>query len=626
MARSKHKKAKTGAIPLAVSVVVVVFCGILAYSNTLKAPYLFDDYKNVKNNKSIRSLWPLSGPLRGNRPIAKLSFAVNYAIHGRDVRGYHATNLGIHIVSALLLLGIVRRTLRSESLTARYGPIADRMALAVAVLWLLHPLQTQSVTYIVQRMESMMSMFYLAMLYFLIRSNSRSRAWPWFLAALIWFIAVLICFFLGLLTKEIIITAPVVLLWYDRVFLAKSWKELLRRRGLLYAGLIAPMILAIVWVSGRLLSKNNTLGFGMAQLSWWEYLQTQPIVILHYLRLAIWPDSLCFDYQWKPATNTFQIVASASVLLALIGLCVWAIFKRPALGFLLGSFFVILSPTSSFVPIDDLAVEHRMYLALAPFVILAVVGGYELARRFCESLRLKHSTRRLAVGTFACAVAIALGVTTYARNQVYSSRVTLWKDVLEKAPLNRRGWHNLGIALIDKKEWSEAEKCMRRALELKKKNYPEAHRNMGRLLVEQGRVDEAIEHYLKVVQMAPKDVEVRLRVGDLLLSQKKIKPAIAHFRAATVAEPKRADLHYHYGVGVAMLDPAKAVTHFQRALALDARDVKSHIGLAQCFEELGDAAQAKQCYEQALAVDPRSVEALEGLRALNAKQASSNEV
>ena len=219
---------------------LIVLATVLAYRNSFSGPFIFDDLA-ISQNPTIRELWPIWKPLcppnHGEpvtgRPLLNLSFAVNYAVSGLNVRGYHVANLAIHVLAALLLFGILRRTFLLRSLGNSQIPTPIYFALAIALLWAVHPLQTESVTYIVQRAESLVGLFYLLTLYCFIRGATWGRGRYWYAAA------VLACL-LGMASKEVMVSAPLIVLLYDRAFLAGSLREAWRRRYGFYLALAPP--------------------------------------------------------------------------------------------------------------------------------------------------------------------------------------------------------------------------------------------------------------------------------------------------------------------------------------------------------------------------------------------------
>jgi hypothetical protein len=302
-----------------------------------------------------------------SRPIVTLSLALSYALDGMNVRGFHIVNLAIHILAGLLLYGIVRRMLEGEKLSARYGGAASWLAAAAAGIWLVHPLQTESVTYIIQRAESLMGLFYLLTLYCCIRGFEARHAARWFLAA------VIACAF-GMGSKEVMVTAPVLVLLYDRIFVAPTFGQIFRQRWGLYAGLFATWLVLGALLAAMRVEDQTVL---VSDLTPWRYAITQFEVIVHYLRLSFWPHPLVLDYLWPLADNIPSVLPWAIVVLMLVAATVWALLRQAWAGFWGAWFFLVLAPTSTVVPIADAAFEHRMYLPLAAVAVLAVMGTYE---------------------------------------------------------------------------------------------------------------------------------------------------------------------------------------------------------------------------------------------------------
>ena len=294
---------------------VALACGVLvlavfaAYANSLTGPFVYDDKDSIVENLTLRHLWPLSdllAPLSGGltvsgRPVLNLSLALNFAAGGLDVRGYHVTNVLIHALTCLTLFGLVRRTLVQPSLRARFGEAAVPLAFTAAALWALHPLQTEGVTYIVQRAESLMGLFYLLTLYGFVRSVDAPAPRRW--QAL----SVAACL-LGMATKENMVSAPVLALLLDRAFVAGSFAEAWRRRRGFYAGLAATWILLIALLASTGGNRGGSVGIGV-DISWGDYVLTQFPALLHYVRLAFWPVPLVFEY------GTFWIGRLADVWL-----------------------------------------------------------------------------------------------------------------------------------------------------------------------------------------------------------------------------------------------------------------------------------------------------------------------
>ena len=450
-----------------IAVGILVAAGILIYANSFSAPFVFDGRDQIEQNLAIRTLWPLWAPTRDTmRPVGWWSFAINYAIGGTNVWGYHATNLAIHLAAALTLFGIVRRSLSGERLASRFGPKAWGLALVVALLWLVHPLQTQSVTYIYQRFESLMGLFFLLTLYSFIRAQDCSRQTTWYVAAVA-------CCLLAVTTKEVAAVLPLLVLWYDRAFVAASWRDIYQRRWRLYAGLSGTwMVLAMIVYrqSDKFPNAGLLVVEGLTPL---QYAASQPGVIAHYLRLSLWPTGLCLDYAWPVAATAAKIVPPLALVATLLALTAWSMFRWPAWSFLGAWFFLILAPTSSIVPIADLAFEHRMYLPLAAVITGGVIGGH-LIIEWLLAGRWPTATWRPLVSALigyglVLMISMTLGSLTIKRNLDYRSAAAIWGDCVLKSPNNARAHNNLGIALADHGQVKEAFVHFRKAEEILQK-------------------------------------------------------------------------------------------------------------------------------------------------------------
>ncbi len=479
-----------------IAVGILVASGMLAYADSFSAPFVFDTL-SITQNPAIYTLWPLTSNIW--RPVGWWSFAINYAIGGTNVWGYHATNLAIHLAAALTLFGIVLRSLSHGRLVARFGPAGWGLALVVALLWLVHPLQTQSVTYIFQRFESLMGLFFLLTLYSFIRAQDSSRSTAWYVSAVA-------CCLLAVMTKEVAVAAPLLVLWYDRTFVAASWREIFHRRWALYAGLGGTLVVLAAIIRSQA-DKLPTAGLlvvkGVTPL---QYAVSQPGVIAHYLRLSLWPAGLCLDYAWPVADTAAKIVPPLVLIAALLALTVWSIFRWPAWSFLGAWFFLILAPTSSIVPIVDLAFEHRMYLPLAAVLTGVVIGGYLfsgwlLARRWPVAGRRPFVLALIGYGLMG-AISMTMGCLTVRRNLDYRSAITIWSDSVRKSPKNARAYVNLGVALAEQGQVDEAAVHYRKALEIRP-DYADAYYNLGVNLDKRGQVDEAIAHYRKALELRP---------------------------------------------------------------------------------------------------------------------------
>ncbi|MFA6413307.1 MAG: tetratricopeptide repeat protein, partial [Syntrophales bacterium] len=486
----------TLAFPIPAAIIILLIAGAIAYAASLNGPFIYDDIPNILDNQVIHnilssmnmSLGPV-GPGLITRPVIRFSLAVNYAIGGDQVRGYHILNLVVHVLAGITLFGIVRRTLLTERMKAIYGQTATLLGFACALLWLLHPIQTQAVTYTIQRCESMMGLFFLLTSYCAIRGWQSSRSGPWHMAAVLFFL-------LGVGSKEVIVVALPLLLIYDAIFMKEGWKAAVRTSWPLYGGLAGGLILLGFLV---ILGMQVARGVGLKEyLPLVQYWQTQPGVIIHYLRLVVWPDALCLDYAW-PLTTWQKAWPSILIVSTLIALTGWAVLKRKPIGFPGVWFFAILAPTS-LVPLADPTFEHRMYLPLASLVVLVVVGVYRLGLILQERYAFGKDKSAVAGVVGLLVLALLLGGITYKRNGVYADEVSIWTDTVEKAPRNSRAHLNLGVVLDQAGNPYEAIRHFEEAIRLKP-DYAGAYTNMGNVLTNLGKTDDAIRYLQEAIRL-----------------------------------------------------------------------------------------------------------------------------
>jgi tetratricopeptide (TPR) repeat protein len=561
-----------------------------AYWRTFSVPFIFDDGPSIEDNPTLRSLrtafWPQFDSTVSGRPVVNVTLALNYAASGSAVWSYHALNLAILVLSGLALFGVAKRTL-----SRRAGPEATQVAFFAALLWTLHPLLTESVTYVIQRAESLMGLFYLLTLYCFIRGagtdGRRARLWFGLSAA---------SCLAGMGTKEVMVSAPLIVLLYDRTFLAGGFREALRLRRWAYAGLGASwLVLPILVISTH--GRGGTAGFGSG-VSWWRYAQTQFPAIVHYLRLCLWPSPLVFDYGSALAAQSLRIAPYALLVAALLAATAWALVRRPALGFLGACFFAILAPSSSVVPIaTETMAEHRMYLPLAPVVVLAVVAIH----------------RWLGRAAVPCLVAIAAGLfaATWQRNGTYGSAERIWSDTVAKLPGNERAHNNLGFEISKAPgRLNEAIAQYEEAIRLKP-DYMEAHNNLGCSLEKApGRLNDAVAQFDEALRLEPNYVEAHNNKGNALNSLGRTAEAVAQYEEALRLRPDYVEAHYNLGNALDSLGrKAEAVAQYGEALRLKPDYVKAHNNLGNVLGTLGRSAEAVAQYEEALRLDPDYAEA-----------------
>jgi tetratricopeptide (TPR) repeat protein len=593
----------------ALAILLLALATLWAYRNSFNTPYYFDDIRNIVDNDAIRS-WSrsFSSNWARGRPVVFATFTLNYSLGRLDVRGYHAVNFLIHLLGGLTLFGIVRRTLALRGIPPSLAGSPNWLALSIALVWLVHPLQTQSVTYIVQRCESLMGMFYLLTLYCVLRGATAARGWPWYVAS------IASCW-LGMGSKEVMFTAPFVVALYDRAYLSTGWRELVRRRWWVYAGLLtacAWLFLTSVIPALRP-SEAAVVGLGLHTVTPWEYLRSQPGVLLHYLRLTFWPDKLCLDYLWPVAQAPREIYAPGAMILLLLAGSFFAWWKWPRLGFLGLAFFFILAPTSSIMPIADLAFEHRMYLplaAVAAVVLLAVHGCIDQMPR-------ERGGGNALRGTILAVAAIALVLRTVDRNRDYGNPVRMYEKTVAVAPHNYSAWSDLAVNYRRIGKLAEARAAIDTALKIQPSFYT-GHATLARILQEQGEVEEALGEYDAAVRLGMRHAPTMVRYGDLLASVGRSSEAIDAYELAIESRPWSATPRVRLGRVLARMGRvSEAAALLGQALKVEPDHIEASVQLAWILAtsddpQLADVGQAVRLVDRATRLSSsRSAELLD---------------
>lgn len=595
---------------------LIALAGVAVYAGALHGPFVFDDLASLGLNPTIRSLWAWPGPLAPphmgvtveGRPILNLSFALNYALGGSDVRGYHAANILIHVLAGLALFGLLRRTLQAVG-SARdsdrsSGDSATWQAFAIALLWTLHPLQTEAVTYTVQRGESLMGLFYLLTLYCFTRYASspagvspaggrRGSTW-----AVLSFLACL----LGMGTKEVMASAPVIVFFYDRAFVSGSFREAWRRRRAYYAALSATW-LPLAWEAQEAGSRGGTSGLGSG-VGFAGYLLTQFGAIAHYLRLCVWPRPLIFDYGVISAGKAADWAGPMFLVAVLAAGTVWALIRRPRAGFLGLWFFALLAPTSLVPGNRQTWAEHRMYLPLAAVLTALVLTVGEILTRSA----LSTTGRRRLEGILLLGAALALGALTFGRNRDYRSALALYGDTARKRPENPYAHGELGLALGQDGRTGEAIAQFREAL-LLKPDYADAHYNLGLALMRTGRTEEGIEEYERAVRIRPDHPHALYNLGLAQAARGRNVEAIACLSQAVRLEPDFADARA--GLGKALLAAgrlAEGADQLDRSLELRGDSAAARNALGSVLAQAGLMDRALPEFQAAARLDPASAE------------------
>jgi tetratricopeptide (TPR) repeat protein len=587
--------------------------GAIAYSNSFDCSFHFDDTPNIEDNITIRNLsnvkaWWVFYP---SRPIGYLSFALDYHFHKLDVWGYHLVNLAIHIVNAVLVWWLVMLTMATPVMKAQ--PISRHkgaMALFTALLFVSHPLATQSVTYIVQRLASLATLFYLLSLALYVKGrvregNKDTRVYFYYAGSVL-------CAILGMLTKEIVFTLPFALVLYEFSFIrTDTWKFDLKDRGVQIPVIILVIFVALFFLNFSFEIFNSippllNQGYDYP-ITAREYLLTQFSVILTYIRLFILPVNQNMDYDY-PISHSLLEWHTLFGLLSLVGIFVAAIFlvrRYRLISFGIFWFFLTFSVESSVIPISQNVIfEHRTYLpSIGFFLALTGVVFYFIWDRY----------RQVSVGVLVLLV-LTNAVLTYERNKVWKSEYSLWADCLKKSPNKPRPLCNYGKALADAGNASEALTYYDKAIKLNPQFY-DVYYNRGNAKTKLGDDLGAIADYEETLRINPYYANAHYNLGNALARQGNMTEAVVQFEEAVRIRPRSAEYQNNLGYVLALLGKEdEAITHFREAIALkpDLVDAHNNLGSALLHQRRTD--EAIESYREALRINPDFKQAKDNLK------------
>ena len=592
---------------------------LLIYSNTFKAPFVFDDNMNIQNNTSIRLgkltteniVTAVSESHLRSRPIANISFALNYYFHQYNVTGYHVVNVLIHVTTGIFLYFFVKTTLHLPLLHFK-DTTATWIASFTVLLWLVHPLHTQSVTYIVQRMNSMASMFYVLSMLLYIRGRltlDKRRRWLLFTG----------CILAGILaigSKEIALTIPLFLLLYEWYFFQDLSLVWFKKYLISFAGVIVFLALSALMYMGTETLHNILVVPGDFDFTLTERVLTEFRVVIVYLKLLLFPhpSQLNIDYDFPLSRSLFDPISTLFALGTIIGMFGLALYiskKERLLSFCVLWFFGNLVIESSVIMLDILF-EHRTYLPsmLLSLLVVTLVVRYT-----------KLPWLRVVV---LCAVALVYAVWTYERNSLWANEIALWSDCVVKSPHKARPHTNLGYALMSQGNLKEAIHHYTEALRIAP-SYVIAHNNLGDALARQGKVAEAVYHYTEALRLNPHYAEAHNNLGNALMDEGKAEEAVRHYTEALRLNPNAALFHNNLGSALARQGKVEeAVHHYTEALRLNPNAAQVYNNLGNLLTRQGKAEEAVRYYTEALRLNPNYALARQNLeRVLRQRGASA---
>ncbi len=610
--------------PLLILLLFVVI-GLLIYSNTLQAPFVFDDLKNIVRNPFIRmvslstdSLANAFHSINSDRPLVMVTFAFNYYFGKYNLWGYHAVNILIHVLNGFILfllcvriMAILNRPAEKDSSSAREKNYMA--ALAASLIWFVHPLQTQSVTYITQRMTSLAALFFILSLLCYLKGREKQlqaekKVGGRHKDRIIWFV---VCGFAGLFSmgcKENSVVLPFMILLFEWV-LYQDCKTAWFRSNIKWIPLAIIPGVFLYWLT----IMPGGGGFAIADIRQWDLfpvnrLLTSSRVVVYYLSLLIFPHpsrlNLDYEFPWSSSLlEPLTTLPSLLLILSLIGIALLRFRKNRLLFLGIAWFFGNLVIESTLIPLD-MIFEHRVYLPSMLIILAAVVLVYRQVNQ-----------KQLLLGlTLGCLV--VLSVWTYQRNAVWGDEVKLWSDNVEKSPGNARSHINLALAFKAEGEIEKAFFHLSEALFINPGS-SRAHNYLGSLFLQQGKTDEARESVRRALELYPANVDALINMGSIWVGRQEIEKGMAQFRKVLVLNPNSYIAHYNLGNLLLLENNVdEAIAHYLKAVLLAPEFAHAFNNLAAAFEIKGDQEAAIQNYINAYGIDPEYIEPLSNLRGL----------
>ena len=608
-------------LPTVLPLLLVAGAGLVAWWEVPTFGFKFDDSAAIELNVPLMAgdWWnaafsPPHQPL-ANRPFACLGLAVCFALFGQGTVGPHLGNLVLHLLNGMLLFLLARGAMRAPNLASRIDAGgATGLALALALVWVVHPLCTDSVAYATQQSTLLASMGLLGSLYATLRAHGATAPGRWQALAVA-------AMALGMASKEDLVAGPMLVVLFQRAFLLPDWAALRTQRRFLLAMASTWLVLAVCVAMGPV---NHTVGYSTIQgVTAWQWLLTQAGVVAHYVRLALWPDVLRGAYSDAVVKELGPAVVPGVFVLALLAATAWCWLRRPALhwlGFLGAVFFLWLAPTSTVMPIvTELVAERRMYLPMLFLVAPVLVGGRWLLHRLAPGAAGWLG----AVATAALVVALALQARSHAAT--YASEATLWKDAYAKrnpadrGPLAAQILTNLGTVLLEEKREAEAFELFDSAVQCEFANHTD-RTNWATSLHMRGRTEEAIVELEKVVSFAPWHADALGALGTSLViqvekegrgaSDPRFARALGLLEQATELQPRRGMFWNSLGNAYARAGrPAEATAAFQRAIQLPFDRIHPYLSLDDLLRKSGRAGEADAMWERLLRERPQELDA-----------------
>jgi len=595
----KTYESKTEWLPI----VCITIWGAAIYSNTLRVPFVFDDLIYIQNNPILKE--PLNFArivvFAPSRWIGFFTFAINYYFGHWNTIGYHLVNLMIHIGSAICCYSLVLLTLRTPRLKNQPVEHKSALALLAALIFISHPVQTEAVTYVWQRVESLAAFFYLLSLtwYVKFRLDSDGERQSFSLDPSSSYVISCLLAYACAMTKETAVTLPAMIIVYEIVFFENFSKRLSRvmLRSLPFLCLLI-VVPALAYMS-PLVTKNLLYEPPPAG----AYVLTQTKVIVTYLRLLVCPVEQNLDYDFPLSESLLEPEVMASILLIISVVALGILVRRvsPLIAFGIIWFFVTLLPTSSIVPLPDFIFEHRLYLPIVGFVFVLV------------GLLVISEKRVRIVTTVLIIMILIFSVSAYRRNSTWQNDLTLWQDTVGKSPHKARPRTNLATSYIKIEEYDKALAELSQAIALKPEHVV-AHQNVGVAYFHKKGYQRAIAAFERVIELDPNQASAYYGRGEAYVRLGQNDLAIKDFQKALSINPSHLSARNNFGLMLAEKgEYLKAISEFEIVVRLEPDHKEASFNLARAYTLSGQVGRAVRQYEKVIELEPGFLEAYHNL-------------
>jgi len=582
--------------------IIICLLGGGIYSNALQSPFQFDDIGFIVNNPNIKDLVNFEAiwnTLRQKtRAVGFYTFALNYHFHGLDVFGYHLVNVMIHLINTILVWWFVQlifttTRMKGENIARYQNPIS----LLTALLFLAHPIQTQAVTYITQRFACLATCFYLLSVCFYMKGRLTTAHLG---KSIFYFLLSAVSCLLGMFTKEIVFTLPFIIILSEFTFLRQEKQRF--RMIFLFPILLFCLIVPIMFsfnVEKILFTSIPSGSHDGDMITSGSYLLTQFRVIVTYLKLLVFPQSLNFDYDFILSKNIFDIATLLSIAtLALVMFLACKLLRKHVLiAFGIFWFFITLIVESSFIPIRHVIFEHRVYLPSVGFCLAAITGLFVIF----------NDVKRFAV--VSTVLILLFSFLTFQRNEVWKDEIVFWTDVIEKSPNKSRGYNNLGFAYLEQGNFKKAVELLTKAIEMNP-GKAQSYTNRGHAYSQLGDLELALEDLNRALKMNPNDPFSYLHRGEVFLKMQQVDLAMKDYSRFNEIGTNYADGYNRIGLAYFSLGKLKkALSAFEHALSLMPDSVAAHNNLGLVYGRLGLSQKSIESYKRAIFLDSRYAKA-----------------